>query len=197
MKGKYLTNSYKFYKETLHENFFRPEEEEVEEEAANAVAVEVADESGEAGNADELSEEDIESIEKLPAQNDGAEEVVPVGDVPMGTPVTTHEVSIEFSMGGNDPNNPLGQTSFERPEWVVVRMMTDKGERVGMDKQGETDCEVLASNLSYADAERVSTEMAQKLELPEFNRTTDLYIGKISDKVVRRDKKDLNTSYKY
>lgn len=97
-----------------------------------------------------------------------------------------------MSGAGTDGAN----TTFKRAEWAVTRVMTANGERIAMEYQNTTECEVLVSNLTYSDAENASSEWAQKLNIPEYNNEVDDYIGRVSSKVVRKaDNK--TTSYRY
>ena len=226
MKGKYnIAGSYKEFKQSLKENLFAKKGEENEEEVAEEIADEVETEMEEeeaeeedaivAGRAQEDAEVEADGeahhamrgggygtpginapdTTPMPAMFGGGTGQLP--DMGGAIPAIQHAISVAFSIGGEgegDGMSPL--TSFERPEWVVTRVMTDRGERVAMEKQHETDAEILVGNLSYEAALQASTDMSQKLEIPEYDNATDKYIGKVSSKVVRKEK-PLGGSYKY
>jgi hypothetical protein len=81
------------------------------------------------------------------------------------------------------PNNSYNNM---KQGWAVIKCMTTNGIRVGLDKQNETDCEVLAGNLSYDDAVNKIEEIAMQQGVPAFNDDLDEYVGRVSKAYVKK-----------
>ena len=185
---KYLLESFDQYKDRYEDPSF---------DAHNPTAPGVESEGGESG---------LETIAKLafsitPAEEEeisnAPESISPAPVVSASDALTVVDVPQlqhfePMSGGGAEGSN----TTFKRAEWAVTRVMTANGERVAMEYQNTTECEVLVSNLNYADAEKASSEWAQKLNIPEYNNEVDDYIGRVSSKVVRKAE-NKPTSYRY
>jgi hypothetical protein len=80
-----------------------------------------------------------------------------------------------------------------KQEWAIIKVMTNNGVRVGLDKQCETDCEVLCGNLSYQDAVLKVDEISKQSNIPAFNDDMDEYIGKVSKAYIKKPVAASNT----
>lgn len=163
------------------------DEEEDEEEDEDSEDGELEDIDGDG----DVDEDDVEIAED---ESDEDAEEESENDTPaqqgFGASANT-DMSSMMSGGMN------GMTSFKRPEWAITRVMTDNGERIAMEYQTETECEVIVGNLTYTEADARSTEIANQLNLSAFNSETDKYLGRVSSKVVRKQEEEKKTSYKY
>jgi hypothetical protein len=82
--------------------------------------------------------------------------------------------------------DPMNTNFTTRNEWCVIKCMTNNGIRVGLDKQSETECEVLAGNLSYNDAITKVEEVASQQGCPVFNDDMDEYVGRVSKAYIKK-----------
>jgi hypothetical protein len=80
-----------------------------------------------------------------------------------------------------------------KQEWAIVKVMTNNGVRVGIDKQCDTDCEVICGHLTYQDATVKVEETGKQCNIPVFNDDMDEYIGKVSKAYVKKPESVSNT----
>ena len=214
MKRKYLLESFGAYKDNYKQDPFQKEDnDEVADAVSNGLQHALDDKLAE--DEEEDMEEDMDDMDDdMEDEEGGMEDEAPMrggfgGGAQGGSkePVAQFAFRISTSTNNDTPSQPAmtfkseisdsaSTSSFKRPEWAVTRVMTNNGERVAMEYQNSTDCEVLADNLSYEEAEKQSTEFASKLSIPEYNNEMDQFIGKVSSKVVRRPA-PTSGSYKY
>lgn len=119
------------------------------------------------------------------------------------SPVVEDEKEVEDSLENQTeiPKEPEASTdtftatSYSKPEWCIAKFMTDNGIRIGIDCMSECDCDIIKDNLSYTEAVDCIDSIAQECDVELYDSEKDVFIGKISPVVVKREKK--STSYKY
>jgi hypothetical protein len=82
--------------------------------------------------------------------------------------------------------DPMSNNFAVKQDWCVIKCMTTNGIRIGLDKQSETECEVLAGNLSYNDAISKVEEVASQQGCPVFNDDMDEYVGRVSKAYIKK-----------
>lgn len=186
MKSKYLKtyenyktgylNDNKFFNESEEENTENGENtedkvetdvEEVETESENtedSVEIEVKVKTGDAS---EQSEETDSSA--------SASGVIAICSKP--------EIDMPISTGFN-PSDNFSTTA--KAEWCIIKCMTNNGERLGIDKQSETDCEIVCGGLHYEDAVTKVEEFTRKCNCQAFDNDCDVYLGKISKYFIKK-----------
>lgn len=114
------------------------------------------------------------------------------------TPASQTETSIELniSLGGMNSSNDLPTSTGFNPsdnfsstpkaEWCVIKCMTNNGERLGIDKECDTDCEVLCGGLHYDDAVSKVEELSRKCDCQAFDNDNDIYLGKVSKYFIKK-----------
>jgi hypothetical protein len=106
------------------------------------------------------------------------------------------QAPVAVTGGYQKPADNFGASSFKRPEWCVVKCMTDNGIRIGVDLSSETDAEIVKCDMSYEEALACADKCSQECDIPLFDSVNDKYLGKIASAVIKRDKPS-GTSYDY
>jgi hypothetical protein len=177
MKSKHLKTFENYKLNYLNDNFFNEFGKEFEEEdnmdyiqdvdnqEANEVEVgiEVKDRDS------NVNDEDV---------NDEKSEIENKSDIlPTDMPVSS----------GFNPNDNF--STFPKAEWCIIKCMTNNGERLGIDKECETDCEVVCGGLHYDDAIAKVEEFARKCNCQAFDNECDIYLGKVSKHFIKKPTK--------
>lgn len=171
------------------------EETEEDDELEAEMAESDEDDGDEDGELEDVEEDDYADEDDVEiGEDESDEDAEEEGEYPTKQGFSASANTDMSSMMSGGMN---GMTSFKRPEWAITRVMTDNGERIAMEYQTETECEVIVGNLTYTEADTRSTEIANQLNLSAFNSETDKYLGRVSSKVVRKQEGEKKTSYKY
>jgi hypothetical protein len=198
MKKQYLKDRTAYVKEHMSQfgssnvdntenafNFGSKKEEETEEEteetpaAAAEAEAETETPEGEVigkgvGAEFQVGDDTVAVGVAVAAQSAADAEVAPIDALP----------AADQQPAGFTPSFDTGHSY--KQEWAIIKVMTNNGVRVGLDKQSETDCEVLCGNLSYQDAVLKVDEISKQSNIPAFNDDMDEYIGKVSKAYIKK-----------
>ncbi len=173
MKSKYL-KTYENYKNGyLNENeeeTIKDIEDKLEYGVENDVEAENVEDSLEIEV--KVKTGDASKEEEIDAMEDGVIAICPKPEVDL--PVST----------GFNPNDNFSTTP--KADWCIIKCMTNNGERLGIDKQSDTDCEVVCSGLHYDDAVAKVEEFSRKCNCQAFDNDCDVYLGKMSKHFIKK-----------